>query len=93
MNPEIQKLKHSFWMSVLWIVLLLAVVTGSTYAWFTFAGRTSTNVTPMGGSISEGDSVLLISNASGGPFDKTCNLVLTGNPESQIGRASCRERV
>lgn len=69
-------------MSVLWIVLLLAVVTGTTYAWFTFAGRTSTNVTPMGGSISEGDSVLLISNASGGPFDKTCELVLTGNPES-----------
>lgn len=23
MNPEVQKLKHSFWMSILWIVLLL----------------------------------------------------------------------
>lgn len=82
MNPEVQKLKHSFWMSIFWIVLLLVAVTGSTYAWFTFAGRTSTNVTPMGGSISEGDAALLISNASGGPFDKTCDLVLTGNPES-----------
>ena len=82
MNPEVQKLKHSFWMSILWIVLLLVAVTGSTYAWFTFAGRTSTNVTPMGGSISDGDAALLISNASGGPFDKTCDLVLTGNPES-----------
>ena len=33
MNPEVQKLKHSFWMSILWIVLLLVAVTGSTYAW------------------------------------------------------------
>ena len=82
MDREIRRLKHSFWMSVLWIVLLLVTVTGSTYAWFTFSGRTSTNVTPMGGSISRGDTVLLISNASGGPFEKTCELVLTGNPES-----------
>ena len=39
MNPEVQKLKHSFWMSIFWIVLLLVAVTGSTYAWFTFAAQ------------------------------------------------------
>ena len=36
----------------------------------------------MGGTISKGNSSLLISNSESGPFDKTCELVLSGNPES-----------
>lgn len=69
-------------MSIVWILLMLLLITGSTYAWFTFAGRASTNVTPMGGSIGSGGSVLLISNNQNGPFDKTCQLALSGNPDT-----------
>lgn len=69
-------------MSMVWILLILLIITGSTYAWFTFAGRASTNVTPMGGSIGSGKSTLLISNNQNGPFDKTCELRLTGNPDT-----------
>ena len=36
----------------------------------------------MGGTVSEGDTVLLISNSESGPFDKTCELILSGNPEA-----------
>ena len=67
---------------MVWILLILLIVTGSTYAWFTFAGRASTNVTPMGGSIGSGKSSLLISNHQSGTFDKTCELQLTGNPDT-----------
>jgi len=42
----------------------------------------STNVTPMGGSISNGDASLLISASRLGPFDKNCELVLDGNPDT-----------
>ena len=82
MSEETQKLKHSFYFTIFWIVLLLAVITGTTYAWFTLTGRSSVNVTPMGGTVSEGDTVLLISNSESGPFDKTCDLILSGNPET-----------
>lgn len=82
MSKEVQKLKHSLGMSMVWILLILLIVTGSTYAWFTFAGRASTNVTPMGGSIGSGKSSLLISNHQSGPFDKTCELQLIGNPDT-----------
>lgn len=82
MSKEVQKLKHSLGMSMVWILLILLIITGSTYAWFTFAGRASTNVTPMGGSIGSGKSSLLISNNQSGPFDKTCELRLSGNPDT-----------
>ena len=42
----------------------------------------STNVTPMGGSISNGDASLLISASRLGLFDKSCELVLEGNPDT-----------
>lgn len=32
--------------------------------------------------MSKGDTVLLISTSESGPFDKTCDLVLNGNPDS-----------
>ena len=40
------------------------------YAWFTLSGLSSTNVTPMAGTIGMEIPVLLISNSSNGPFDK-----------------------
>lgn len=82
MSKEVQKLKHSLGMSIVWVLLILLIITGSTYAWFTFAGRASTNVTPIGGSIGKGGTVLLISNNQSGPFDKTCELRLSGNPDT-----------
>lgn len=81
MDSEVQRIKRSFRASALWLVLLLLAMTGSTYAWFTLSGRASVNVTPMGGSISRGEAVLLISSSANGPFDKTCELVLEGNPD------------
>ena len=82
METDVNQLKRSFTRAILWILLLLVVATGSTYAWFSLTGINSTNVTPMGGTVSKGDTVLLISTSESGPFDKTCELVLSGNPES-----------
>ena len=81
MEGESRNLKKSLRMAILWVLLLLAALTGSTYAWFTFSGSASTNVTPAGGTISSGDAVLLIGNAEAGPFDKTCDLITSGNPD------------
>ena len=82
MEKDVKGLKRSFWMAVIGIVFFLVLITGATFAWFNMNGLTSTNVTPSGGTISEGESVLLISNHVGGPFDKTCDLVLSGNPDT-----------
>ena len=82
MEKDVKGLKRSFWMAVIGIIIFLVLITGATFAWFNMNGLTSTNVTPTGGTISEGESVLLISNQAGGPFDKTCDLVLTGNPDA-----------
>lgn len=52
MDTEVRQLKQSFGKAVLWILFLLVVATGTTYAWFTLSGLASTNVTPMAGTIS-----------------------------------------
>ena len=82
MDNEVKQLKKSFVAAIAGILFLIIVATGTTYAWFTLSGMASTNVTPTGGTISQGDVALLISNSASGPFDKTCDLVLTGNPET-----------
>lgn len=74
METDVRQLRKSFYMALLWLLLILAVAVGATYAWFTGAGRASTYVTPTGGTISEGDTSLLISKNHGGPFDKKCEL-------------------
>lgn len=72
---ETRKLWASLIMTAFTLIVLCAVLTVSTYAWFTF--DPFTNVTPMEGRISDGDTNLLISESKDGPFDKTCGL----NPE------------
>ena len=67
-------------LTIFWILFLIIAAVGTTYALFTVTGMPSTNITPMAGTVSEGDTNLLISNSYGGPFDKTCELVLDGNP-------------
>lgn len=82
MDSEVKKLKKRLRIAVFLAVLLLGAVGGSVYAWFTLSGMASTNVTPMGGSISDGDASLLISVSRVGPFEKSCELVLDGNPDT-----------
>lgn len=82
MDSEVVKLKKQLKLTIFWILFLIIAAVGTTYAWFTVTGMPSTNITPMAGTVSEGDTNLLISNSYGGPFDKTCELVLDGNPGS-----------
>ena len=82
MDSEVVKLKKQLKLTIFWILFLIIAAVGTTYAWFTVTGMPSTNITPMAGTVSEGDTNLLISNRYGGPFDKTCELVLSGNPGS-----------
>lgn len=82
MDSEVVKLKKQLKLTIFWILFLIIAAVGTTYAWFTVTGMPSTNITPMAGTVSEGDTNLLISNSYGGPFDKTCELVFSGNPGS-----------
>ncbi len=59
----------------------LIAVSAVTYAWFTLAVGTFTNVTPMEGKISKGDGNLLISENQEGPFDQQCSLNPTDHPQ------------
>lgn len=75
--------KRKLWVSLVTtaftLIVLCAVLTVSTYAWFTFDPYT--NVTPMEGKISDGDTNLLISESKDGPFDKKCGLNPTDKAE------------
>ena len=82
MNDDVKKLKKRLRAVIFLTVLIFCAAGGSVYAWFTLSGMASTNVTPMGGSISNGDASLLISTSRLGPFDKNCELVLDGNPDT-----------
>ena len=82
MESDVKKLKRRLRIAVFFVALLLCAAGGSVYAWFTLSGMASTNVTPIGGSISNGDATLLISASQSGPFDKSCELVLDGNPDT-----------
>ena len=82
MDSEVVKLKKQLKLTIFWILFLIIAAVGTTYAWFTVTGMPSTNITPMAGTVSKGDTNLLISNNYGGPFDKTCELVFSGNPGS-----------
>lgn len=79
---EQKEIKKSMRLAILWIVLILLAGVGTTYAWFTLSGRASTNVTPVGGSISKGKAALMISSSANGPFDKTCDLIFTGTTDT-----------
>ena len=82
MNDDVKKLKKQLRAVIFLTVLIFCAAGGSVYAWFTLSGMASTNITPMGGSISNGDATLLISSSKDGPFDKSCELVLDGNPDT-----------
>ena len=82
-NKEtVKRLRKSLVMAIVGMLFFLVSVTGVTYAWFTASGRAHTNVTPMGGTVSDGDTNLLISTAESGPFDRECDLVSAGDAQA-----------
>ena len=82
-NKEtVKRLRKSLVMAIVGMIFFLVSVTGVTYAWFTASGRAHTNVTPMGGTVSDGDTNLLISTAESGPFDRECDLVAAGDAQA-----------
>lgn len=71
---ERKRLLRTAYLTAAWIVVILALLVGGTYAWFSFSA--ATNVTPVSGTISEGAANLLISNSESGEFDTECAIVL-----------------
>ena len=62
------------------VLILILAIGGVTYAWFTFT--TYTNITPMRGNVTGGGVNLLIANAEDGPFDVSCELVLSSDTDT-----------
>ncbi len=81
-KETVKRLRKSLVMAIVGMIFFLVSVTGVTYAWFTISGRAHTNVTPMGGTVSDGDTLLLISTAESGPFDRECDLVFAGDAQA-----------
>lgn len=48
-KQSVRQLRHSFQTAIAGLLVLILVAVGTTYAWFSLAGRASTYVTPMGG--------------------------------------------
>lgn len=71
----------SIWIAAFWCVLILLFLGGATYAWFQFYSYA--NVDPMSGTVSQGDTTLLISASPEGEFDVECVL-----PKSTSDRLS-----
>lgn len=76
---ERKTLGRAVYLSVVWLIVLAALLVTATYAWFTFSPYT--NVTPMSGSIGGGEGDLLIANRIDGTYDKECTLILDGTLE------------
>lgn len=81
-KETVKGLRKSLVMAIVGMIFFLISVTGVTYAWFTISGRAHTNVTPMGGTVSDGDTLLLISTAESGPFERECDLVFAGDAQA-----------
>lgn len=71
-----EKLRKTAYIAVVWVLVAIIAISGGTYAWFTFYA--TTNVTPIRGTIGGGKS-LLIANNPAGPFDVSCELILSDN--------------
>ena len=79
MNNDVKQLKLTFTTALIMLIVLLLVVSGATFAWFTFT--TSSVIEPMSGTISGGGASLLISDSADGPFTESCELKLTSSAE------------
>lgn len=63
---------RTFGIAAFWVLLAGSIMGSVTYAWFTF--RPDANIEPMRGTISEGDTTLLISSNQNSEFGKKCLL-------------------
>lgn len=78
---ERRKMKRSAFLALISALVALITLVSSTYAWFTF--HAYTNVTPLAGTISGGDGILLIANRKDGKFDVSCQLELR-DPDAEL---------
>ena len=69
------RLRISAALALFFAAAALIALIGSTYAWFSF--RSYTNVTPISGTLSNGEGNLLISNRADGAFAESCELLLS----------------
>lgn len=77
---DIKKTKRYLFFSAVWALCALIAITSATYAWFTSAPYA--NITPMQGTVQGGDGNLFISNRPDGPFDTSCDLILSGRTQT-----------
>ena len=78
---EQRSLKTSAFLAFFLALIALITLVSSTYAWFTF--HAYTNVTPISGTISNGEGNLLIANEPTDEFRVTCELV-PNDPETEL---------
>lgn len=69
---EKRRARKQLVMIALWMILIVLAAGGAALAWFSF--NNSTNVEPMGSTVSDGEMNLLISNSRRGEFDTSCPL-------------------
>lgn len=67
-----KKKKVMLWFGLIWTCLLLLTVGGITYAWFTF--QPYTLVEPVSGTVTGGETSLLIASSLQGEFAESCVL-------------------
>ena len=76
---ERKSLRRTAYAAVFWLMILAVTLVTATYAWFTFSPFT--NVTPIGSTVSEGETILLIANQENGDFARECTLLLDSTSE------------
>lgn len=76
-----RSLKSSAFLAFFLALVALAILISSTYAWFTF--HAYTNVTPITGTISNGEGNLLIANEPTDEFRVSCEL-LPNDPKAEL---------
>ena len=59
-----------FFAALFWVIAAGLLAGGATYAWFTF--NPVTNITPMGSTISDGDTAIYISTSRDGAYSTQC---------------------
>lgn len=76
---EINKLRKKAFLAYMWAAIAVILIAGSTYAWFTFS--TTTNITPMAGTVGTGGAELLISNRYDGEYSNETELILESDTD------------
>lgn len=70
---ERKRAERELRITALWMVLVVLALSAATWAWFSF--NDSTNIEPMGSTVTDSSMNLLISNSRNGKYDTSCRLV------------------